>query len=198
MRKNNQKINFDIAKEYVIGVDGGGTKTVGILADINEKILKRIEIGPTNPNKVGFEKAFLDLKNLLSKITSGFSETKIKLAYLGIGGVKRDIEKKQKLQKFLNKEFSFPIKIEGDQKIAFRSGTDKKEGIVIIAGTGSICIGWYGRKEVSCGGMDWLLGDQGSAFWVGKKTLEEIIKSIDGRRKPLPKLTRLLLKQYRI
>jgi N-acetylglucosamine kinase-like BadF-type ATPase len=50
MKKENQ---------FVIGIDGGGTKTIGVLADFKGKILKKIEIGSTNPNKIGFERPFL-------------------------------------------------------------------------------------------------------------------------------------------
>lgn len=166
---------------FVIGIDGGGTKTVAVLANSRGKILRKLEIGSTNPNKIGFEKAVFNLKNLIKKISKGYFN-KIKIAHLGLaGGLERDKEKSKKIEKDLQKYFPFEIKVEGDQKIAFRAGTNENDGIVIIAGTGAICMGWKGEKEAISGGWDWLLGDQGSAFWVGKKVLEEVTKSLDGR-----------------
>lgn len=187
------------AKKYLIGIDGGGTKTIATLTDLNGKILKKIQTGSTNPNKIGLEKAIFNLRELLSRVSKDFPQEKIALAYLGLaGGLERDREKRAQIKKILEKEFSFPILVEGDQKIAFRSGTDEKEGIVIIGGTGSIVMGWRGKKEAISGGWDWLLGDQGSAFWVGKKALEEAIKSFDGRVKKSSKLESLIFKKWKI
>jgi N-acetylglucosamine kinase-like BadF-type ATPase len=99
------------------------------------------------------------------------------------GGLERDKEKRERIKKELQKFFKFPIFVDGDQKIAFRAGTNEKDGIVVIAGTGAIAMGWRGKKVAISGGWDWLMGDQGSAFWVGKRVLEEISKALDGRRK---------------
>jgi len=38
---------------FIIGVDGGGTKTIAALANLQGKIIRKITIGPSNPNKVG-------------------------------------------------------------------------------------------------------------------------------------------------
>jgi N-acetylglucosamine kinase-like BadF-type ATPase len=168
-------------KEFVIGIDGGGTKTIAALADLKGKIVKEIEIGSTNHNKIGFERAILNLRKLISRISKN---KKVKIAYLGLaGGLERDKEKRDRIKKELQKFFKFPIIVEGDQKIAFRAGTNEKDGVVVIAGTGAIAMGWRGKKVAISGGWDWLMGDQGSAFWVGKRVLEEISKALDGRRK---------------
>jgi len=180
---------------FVIGIDGGGTKTVGALANLEGEILREIYSSSTNPNKIGFELAISRLKNLISKISKN---KKIKIAYLGLaGGLERDEEKREKIKKELQKFFNFPIVIDGDQKIAFRAGTDERDGVVVIAGTGSIAMGWKEKKEAISGGWDWLFGDQGSAFWVGKEVLEEIGKALDGRRKSF-RLKDFVLKRFKI
>jgi N-acetylglucosamine kinase-like BadF-type ATPase len=182
-------------KEFLIGIDGGGTKTIAALADLRGKIIKKIEIGSTNPNKINFERAIFNLKELISKISKG---KKIKIAYLGLaGGLERNKGRREKIRKELQKYFNFPIFIDGDQKIAFRAGTEGKEGMVVIAGTGAIAMGWKGKNEAISGGFDWLIGDQGSAFWVGKKVLEEIGKFLDGRRKDF-QLRRFIFKKLKI
>jgi N-acetylglucosamine kinase-like BadF-type ATPase len=182
-------------KGFVIGIDGGGTKTIAALADFKRKICKEIEIGPTNPNKIGFERTIFDLKKLISNISKN---KKIKIAYLGLaGGLERDKEKRERIRKELQRFFKFPIFVDGDQKIAFRAGTDEKNGIVVIAGTGAIAMGWKGKKVAISGGWDWLIGDQGSGFWVGKKVLEEIGKALDGRRKDF-KLKKFIFKKLNI
>jgi len=182
-------------KGFVIGIDGGGTKTIAALADFKGKILKKIEIGSTNPNKIGFKRAILNLRKLILKISKN---KKVKIAYLGLaGGLERDKEKREKIRKEIQKFFNFPIFVDGDQRIAFSAGTDEKSGIVVIAGTGAIAMGWRGKKVAISGGWDWLIGDQGSAFWVGKKVLEEIGKTLDGRREDF-KLRKFIFKKLKI
>jgi N-acetylglucosamine kinase-like BadF-type ATPase len=180
---------------YVIGIDGGGTKTVAAIANLKGEILREIEIGSTNPNKIGFERTILNLKKLILRISKN---KKVKVAYLGLaGGLERDKEKRERIRKELQKFFDFPIFVDGDQKIAFRAGTNEKDGIVVIAGTGAIAMGWRGKKEAISGGWDWLIGDQGSAFWIGKKVLEEIGKILDGRRKDF-ELRKFIFKKLKI
>lgn len=183
---------------FVIGVDGGGTKTIGVLANEQGRILKKIKTGPTNPNKVGFKKAFFNLKDLISKLSRG-KERKIKIAYLGLaGGLERDEAKKEEIERKLQRNFGFKIVVEGDQKIAFFSGAEKEEGVVLIGGTGAIAMGWKGKKTEISGGWDWLVGDQGSAFWTGRMALEEVIKCFDQRSKKKTRLKELIFKKLKI
>lgn len=181
--------------EYVIGVDGGGTKTTVALANLDGKIVKKIKTKGSNINKLGFKRAISNLEEAISKISRS---KKINYGFVGLaGGLERNKIKKEKIKRYLRKKFEFPIDVEGDQIIAFRAGTDRKDGIVVIAGTGSISMGWKkGREEIS-GGWDWLFGDQGSGFWVGRKVLEEIAKSLDGRRKNL-KLKNFIFRKLKI
>lgn len=182
---------------YAIGIDGGGTKTIAILANKEGKIIKQLKIGSTNPNKIGFEKAVFYLRNLIKKVSKGYRQ-KIKIAYIGLaGGLERDRGMKEKIKNKLQKYFPFKIEVNGDQKIAFRAGTNEKNGIVIIAGTGAIAMGWKDEKEAISGGWDWLIGDQGSAFWIGKKVLEEVAKSIDNRRRKM-KIVEAIFKKFKI
>ena len=190
-------------KNYVIGVDGGGTKTVAVLADLDGKILFQAKSGPSNPNKVGIKIAVLNLGEVLIKTSKKFSKEKIKSIYIALaGGLERDKEKREKIKRNLLKDFpqfsnlKKNLKIEGDQKAAFRSGTNKKEGIIIIAGTRSIVMGWRNKKEVISGGWDYILGDQGSGFWLVQKALQSVCKELDGRGPRTKFLTSLILKKW--
>ncbi|MBC7074053.1 hypothetical protein H5T58_01550, partial [Candidatus Parcubacteria bacterium] len=190
MPKENEKL--------IIGIDGGGTKTVGALANLDGKILKKIKGPSSNPNKIGFKDAISNLKTLIFQLSKN-KEKNILLAFLGLaGGLERDKEKKEKIKKALQKDFKFPIFVEGDQKIAFLASSEKEDGVLIIAGTGSISMGWREEKEVVCGGWDWLLGDQGSGFWIGKKAIEMVLKKIDGREKIKTNLDKILKSKLKI
>lgn len=184
------------SKEFLIAIDGGGTKTEGVLIDLRGKILKRIKTSSSNPNKVGLERSISVLKNLISDLSK---KRKIKLAFLGLaGGLERDFGKRKKIEKKLKTYFKFPIIVEGDQKIGFLAGTDEEDGVLVISGTGSISMGWRGEKEEICGGWDWLLGDQGSAFWIGKRALEKVLSILDKREKEETILKDLIFKKFKI
>lgn len=180
-----KKKNF----QYVIGMDGGGTKTVAALADLKGKILTQVETGSSNPLKVGMKIAMLNIKEVIKKILKKYQKEKIAVIYLALAaGIEKNEKKKlaikRNLFKLLNlRRFSGQIIIDGDQPAAFRAGTDKKEGVVLISGTGSVAVGWKGMKTAGASGWDWFLGDDGSGFWLGRKALRAICRQLDGRGK---------------
>lgn len=183
-------------EKFLIAIDGGGTKTTGVLVNLKGKIFKKVKLGPSNPQKVGFERAVSLLKKLIFELSK---KKRIELVLIGLaGGLERDPITRKRIEKKLAQSFCFPIIVEGDQKIGFLAGTDEKDGVLIIAGTGSIAMGWRGKKEAISGGWDWLLGDQGSGFWIGKKALETILSILDGRSKEKTILKEKILEKFKI
>jgi len=196
MIQNNQK--------YVIGVDGGGTKTIAVLSNLNGKILAKTKTGPSNPNKFSSERAINNLVEAIEKVSKKYPKNKIVFVYIGLAGaLERDKERKKEIKNKLLKEpklswlSSKNLIVERDQLVAFQTGTDQKEGVLLIAGTGSIAIGWKGKKEAIAGGWEYLLGDAGGGFWIGQKALRHICRVIDGlASKTL--LFNLILKKLKI
>jgi N-acetylglucosamine kinase-like BadF-type ATPase len=174
-------------QKYVIGIDGGGIKTTAALANLERKILVRAKTGPSNIQKIGFKLTIENIVKVLNQVSKKYPKDKIVFIYIGLaGGLERDKEKKEEIKKELlkNPELSWisskNILIEDDQLTAFRSGTNNKEGILIIAGTGSIIVGWSKNKKIIIGGRDYLIGDEGSGFWIGEKALRAVCSFIDG------------------
>jgi len=195
MQKENQN--------YVIGVDGGGTKTISALADLNLKILKIAKTGPSNLRNVGIEEAVLNISKAILKVIKGIKEKNILSIFIALAAVeeefksekekiKREIFKNPKISKALRGD----IEIVSDQIAAFRAGTDEKDGLVLIAGTGSVCHGRRGKKEVKTGGWGWA-NDEGSGFWAGQKGYQAIFKDLDGRG-PKTKITKLVFKEWKL
>jgi len=190
-------------KKYVIGVDGGGTKTVAALSDLNLKILKIAKTGPSNLRNVGIEEAVLNISKAILKVIKGIKEKNILSIFIALAAVeeefksekekiKREIFKNPKISKALRGD----IEIVSDQIAAFRAGTDEKDGLVLIAGTGSVCHGRRGKKEVKTGGWGWA-NDEGSGFWAGQKGYQAIFKDLDGRG-PKTKITKLVFKEWKL
>jgi N-acetylglucosamine kinase-like BadF-type ATPase len=68
----------------------------------------------------------------------------------------------------------------GDLEVAFASGTAEPDGTVLIAGTGSNTGLVRGHQLVrTAGGHGWLLGDDGSGFWLGREAMRSVLRAID-------------------
>ncbi len=191
----------ELAEGYVIGVDGGGTKTIAALADLEGKILKTGKSGPSSPRNTGIKKAADNVAEAIKKSLRGKKNIRIISTFIGLPAVAEEFKyKKGVIKKELSKRipriFKGDVVIDSDQKVAFRAGTEQKDGILIITGTGSVVHGWKGKKQVHSSGWGWL-ADEGSAFFVGQKALQSILKHLDGRgSKTL--LTKLAFKEFKI
>lgn len=175
-------------QNYIIGVDGGGTKTVAVLADLNGKILKIGKSNTSNPRNVGIEIAIENIIKAIKDILPKNRNSQILSIFIGLSAVEEEFRLKvKKIQKELLKEKKISqllkgeIKIVSDQLIAFKSGTEEKDGIVLIAGTGCVAHGWREEKEFKVSGWGWL-ADEGSGFWIGQRIFQAILKTLDKRR----------------
>ncbi|AFY50825.1 putative N-acetylglucosamine kinase [Nostoc sp. PCC 7524] len=184
---------------YVLGIDGGGSKTVCILMDDTHQVLGRGQAGASNYQSIGQEAA---LKSLESAIYAASNEAlkltnniKIAAVCLGLAGVGRakDIEIVESLLKNLQNSKYLPLKwdlhpsnivICNDALIALVGGVGHSVGIVVAVGTGSIVFGrnWQGETK-RVGGWGYILGDEGSAYQIAVRGMQAALKAYDGREK---------------
>lgn len=184
--------------EYVIGIDGGGTKTHLLAVSRNMDILYETKGESSNLTSNSPAAVDANLSSLLQKFRreSGLSPAQCQGVCLGSAGAGRDSAKKM-LQGFLrNAEISPSIYVTTDAEGALYGGTETGYGLLLIAGTGSIC---YGRdssgKICRVGGWGHIIGDEGSGFDMSRRMLQAVVKAWDGRRGPTV-LTELILKQW--
>lgn len=185
--------------KYVIGVDGGGTKTVAALAYLNGKILKMAKAGPSSPVNVGIKIAG---KNIAQGIKKVLCKGEILSTFIGLAAIqeeprfKKQILNELKKYKEISQIFEGKIEIGSDQIVAFRAGTNKQDGGLIIAGTGCVAHGWRNGKEITASGWHWL-ADEGSAFWAGQRVFQAILKDLDNRGEKTT-MTKLAFKRLKI
>ncbi len=190
-------------QNYIIGVDGGGTKTITVLADLNGEILKIGKSESSNPRNVGIEITTENIIKAIKNILPKNRNSRILSIFIGLSAVEEEFKSKvKKIQKELLKEKKISqflkgeIKIVSDQLIAFKSGTDEKNGIILIAGTGCVAHGWRKEKEFKVSGWGWL-ADEGSGFWIGQKIFQAILKSLD-KRGPRTLLADFVFQKFRL
>ncbi len=181
-------------KRYVIGVDGGGTKTLALLADLNGNVLARGLSGPSNYNAVGFEKACSHLEEAISRAQEN-APGELSALCLGLAGVGRS-EDIERFQTWAQKKFpQTVVKVVGDAEILLAAGEATGAAIALVCGTGSIVCGRAPTGElIRAGGWGYLFGDEGSGYSIGAAALQAVMQSYDGRG-PSTALTDLILQK---
>lgn len=164
---------------HVIGIDAGGTKTMGLLADETGKVVAQVRSGGANLRVHGE----LAVEKVLYQVIDGLSANGPASALcLGMAGVDRAEDKeiiKDVLRRLGQKQ---PIRIVNDAHVALVAGAEEGMGIVVVSGTGSIAYGVDpSGKSARSGGWGPLLGDEGSAYWLGHAAVRHGIRAVDGR-----------------
>jgi glucosamine kinase len=164
---------------YVIGIDAGGTKTVGLLADETGKVHSKSISGGANllvKGELAVEKVLFDV------IESLEAPEPVAALCLGIAGVGQSGGEqviREVLRRLGQRQ---PIRVVKDALVALVAGAPSGIGIVVVAGTGSIAYGVDPKgHEARAGGWGYLLGDEGSAFWLGHYAVRHAIRAADGR-----------------
>lgn len=176
-------------KALVIGVDGGGTKSIGMIADASGNVIARHESGASNVNVVGLD----GVARSLHKVVSDCCEDarcrpdevgSVVFALAGAG----DDEVRQKIKEATNALFirsgikPLPISVDTDARAALEGSFNGGPGIVIVSGTGSIVMGKSGRGDIlSVGGWGRYLGDEGSGYFIGREGIRAVTLQMDKR-----------------
>lgn len=163
---------------FVLGIDGGGTHTRLELRDMNNRLLRREELGAFNLNSIG-EDGFRQLLRQVFEDCGGMQEC----ARLCVGGagVSNPRVHEVLVQELERTGFTGKWKLCGDQEIALRGAMDTP-GLIVIAGTGSICFGKNGAGETfRSGGYGHLIDDGGSGYALGRDVLSQAVREADGR-----------------
>ncbi len=174
--------------KYLIGIDGGGTKTKCVAADLERSPLYEATCGPSNFLIYGLDKVSENIYNLLTDCIKNLNCDFNDLACVVIGtagaGRKEDAEK---LKDHFIKYTKGQIKnfyVESDASIALVGAFQGKPGSILISGTGSIMLGKDADGKMHrIGGFGRQVGDEGSGYSIGKKGLQAISKLYDGRGK---------------
>ena len=169
---------------YVIGVDGGGTKTEFVLLDYSGNIIGQQKGDSTNYQAVGGTKLKEEIGRCFTMLlnSTNVSSNKIEQLFLGLAGAGRESDRKEIIALFSDTDFSEKITVDSDAMVALAGAFGTGPGIIIISGTGAICFGKNSEgKVVRAGGWGYLLGDEGSGYFIGREAIIAALKELDGR-----------------
>ena len=180
---------------YIVGIDGGGTKTVGILTTEIGEHLAQVESGPSNYHVVGAVETRAVLENVIGELRekAGILSTDSTRFCLGMAGLGRAEDRKIIGGICDELGISENVILTHDAHIALVGGTEKQEGVIIISGTGAIVYGINADgKEARASGWGYLLGDEGSGYDIAIKGLRAVARAADGRAHPTGLTHRIL------
>lgn len=194
-----QKNRLQKSLNIYLGVDGGGTKTHAVLFDEEKNAVGEGFSGASNPLRVGVETAVANIfqATVAACDAANRSRSDIVSATCGLAGVRR-LDLRQRIRERLTEKLGIQlVEVVTDAEIALFGTSLGKAGVVLIAGTGSIC---YGKNEAGetaiAGGWGPLAGDEGGGASIARRGLQAIAKASDGRGQ-LTKLSQAGIEYFR-
>lgn len=197
--KNGHSHRSASQEELFLGIDGGGTQTVALLAtrtrDGHMKLLGRGESGPSNRQVVGTPAALAALDEATDRAFSAAGKVRrcVQTAVLGLAGAGRP-DDQQVIRDWAQRvKLAETVEVIEDAALLLAAGTPKGWGVAVVAGTGSMA---YARaadgRTARSGGWGPLLGDEGSGYAVALAGLRAAARAADGRSPATPLTERLL------
>ncbi|XRD24132.1 ROK family protein [Lysinibacillus fusiformis] len=186
---------------YVLAIDGGGTKTTAVICDEKGQCFAQIQTTRSNPTAMDqpyFEATIHSIMQSLQQQNHQIV-AEISSCFAGMAGVK-ELQAESIVESILRQYVcsSASITVDNDALIALYAGTLGKAGIVQIAGTGAITMGYDKQQHFHrVGGWGYLFDDEGSGYDLGVQLLKAVLQSYDGRA-PSTILTEAVLKHFSV
>lgn len=176
---------------YILGIDGGGTKTVAWLAarsnassQCDAIVVGKGSSGPSNQRAVG---AMVATQNLDAAIDAAFADAglpraTVVAAALGLAGADRNSDRNVIMEWAQHTRLAGRIEVVNDAVPLLYANGGNGCGVALIAGTGSLAWGRNSDGLVArSGGWGYLFSDEGSAFSIGRSVLQAVSRAVDGR-----------------
>ena len=184
----------------IIGIDGGATKTIAVALDTENWRIHRGLSGPSNYHLVGLEGMSRAIEESVFRALEGLNLVgrDVDVMTIGLAGLDTSYDFKVVRDFLEDRNLARNLYLVHDTVNALYGALSGRPGVVVIAGTGSVAAGINSRGEyVRCGGWGYLLGDEGSAYDIGRRGLVAVLREYDGRgRKTV--LTEYILDKLKI
>ncbi|NFL85729.1 ATPase [Clostridium botulinum] len=181
--------------KYTIGVDGGGTKVEATAYSMEGTAIKTSIKGFGNLLN-NQEKALKNIVNSIKEIIEFLPNEELISAYLGIAG--SEVGNNSKIIKQAVKEkLNIDCVVMNDSEIALKAMLKGEDGILVIAGTGSVALGIKKNKTIKCGGWGSLLGDEGSGYKIAIEAIKRMILE-EEYSMPKSRLSKNIMKKLNI
>jgi glucosamine kinase len=149
----------------LLGIDAGGSGTRAVVLEAGQ-VTSQPDGPPINALlTTGFAEQLQHIIAAVGPTATG----------IGLPGV-RAAGRARQLGQALTRQAGCPVHVTGDADTARYGAFLGAPGIVVIAGTGSVALGWDGERFASAGGHGFVLGDEGSAYWIGREAVRAALR----------------------
>lgn len=183
----------------MVGVDAGGTSTRCVVATLDGAVVARGEAGGAS-QRSSTDRPADPLAAALRAALSGVDRRLVAGGVIGAAGAGpagREVAQAAATTAWRSVGLPGDVTLVTDLEVAFFAGTAFDTGLLLLAGTGAVAAAFSdGALQRRCDGYGWLLGDEGSAVWIGREGLRSVLAALDGRGEPTsltPAVSALLL-----
>src|SRR5436190_19628840 len=179
----------------LVAVDAGGTSTRAVVVRPPGQCVGYAVAGSGNPTAVGPATAVASVaESVIAALRRAeVPGTRIRLVVVAMAGAGTTSVAAQIRRRLAGIGLDAPLVLESDLLATYFSGTHRPNGYAVIAGTGAGAIRVEdGRQVAVADALGWLLGDEGSGFWIGQRVVRAALADLDGRG-PSTALTPLML-----
>ena len=171
-------------ESFVIGVDGGGTKTRALLADDRgQRVAEATGAGSTVKHGEAERSAGVIagvVRDVLEQADKAGNKPRV--LYVGVAGVGRPTEREALHEALSTHDLADDLVIDTDFSVALTDAFGEGPGVLVIAGTGSSAFArGPAGATARCGGWGPVIGDEGSGSWIGRRALSVVAAAADGR-----------------
>lgn len=150
----------------MVGLDIGGTKTRGIKV-VDGAVVADLEVGSANVQNVSRETAAANLAELFARLDAADAA----LVFAGAGGIDTAADAEALAALIRAQAPRARVEVVHDSRLLLAAGR-AATGVAVIAGTGSAAWGTNeSGEEARAGGWGYLLGDEGSGYWLGREAV---------------------------
>jgi N-acetylglucosamine kinase-like BadF-type ATPase len=180
---------------YIMGIDGGGSKTISLVANEQGCLLGYGSGGPVNSNFCQYPTAVESIRIAAQEALQNAGLQGKQIECLCISApTEPDVISDAMEACGIRSAFRAA---EGETpRWAARFWVDTHIGVTVDAGTGSLARGWSkDGRLASAGGWGPTLGDEGSGYWISLQAMKAVLQAHDGRILPTH-LTQAVLDFY--
>ncbi|MFL6112636.1 MAG: N-acetylglucosamine kinase [Catenulispora sp.] len=175
-----------MADPCVVGLDVGGSHSRAVLATVRGRVLGTGRAGGGNPTVLGAGPAIANIVAALKAALGEVPGRRVRACVVGLAGVSTLMADPRAPgvleQAWADSGLSCPVRILSDVTVSFAAGTPRPDGTLLVSGTGAVAARMHDRLPARFrDGYGWLLGDDGSGFWIGRQAARATIAAADGR-----------------
>lgn len=177
------RLEFLVA--FFLGIDGGGSKTRCTIGDEESQLGTGVS-GSSKVQRIGETCARDSLSAAIGEACAqaGIPPRKVARTCAGITGAARP-EVAKLVRELVMGVVGGEIEIVGDVEVAFEDAFGDGQGVIVIAGTGSIAFGCTaGGETARVGGWGYPFSDEGSGYWIGVQAVAAALRARDRGEKP--------------